>query len=156
MTVCAISECDFNAVGKSKYCSTHRREARIRFRDKCEADNAERRARYAGFRTLANQAYDAGLSAGKECQPVPMHIKGYAPVADGACGFAWVTVRPGNSSFAIWAKKNAGFSKAYRGGVELWIHAFNQSMARKEAFARAYAEVLRDAGIEAYSGSRMD
>jgi hypothetical protein len=156
MTICKIEGCEKSTAGKSRYCYTHRAEARIRFRDKCEADKQEREERYEGFRQLTIQAHAAGRKAGDTCEPTPMYIKGYAPVLDGACGFAWVTVRPGNCSFAIWAKKNAGYSKAYRGGVELWISGYDQSMARKEAYARSYSQVLRDAGIEAYAGSRMD
>jgi hypothetical protein len=68
-----------------------------------------------------------------------------------------VTVYPGNSSFALWAKKNKGWFSAYRSGMQMSVSAFGQSMERKEAYARAFAEVLRaELGIEAYSSSRMD
>jgi hypothetical protein len=77
-------------------------------------------------------------------------------VADGVCGFAWITVHPANCSFAIWAKKNDGWRAAYGGGMQKWVSQFNQSMQRKEAYAAAYAGVLASHGIKAYSGSRMD
>ena len=153
---CAHSDCDQPTVGKSKYCRAHRALARTAFKAKCEADKAERTERYVQFRILADKAYEAGIKAGQDAVPTPMYIKGYEPIVDGMCGFAWVTVHPGNCSFAIWAKKNAGYAKAYRGGVQYWVHEFNQSVARKEAFARAYADVLRTAGIEAVAGSRLD
>jgi len=156
MSICAISDCEAATVGKSKYCAEHRAIARVNFKAKIEADKAERAARYETFGVLTADAHTAGMIAGEAAVPVPMHIKGYEPIADGACGFAWVTVRPGNSSYAIWAKKNAGFNSAYRGGVQLWVHAFDQSLTRKEAFARAFADTLRAADINAYSGSRMD
>ena len=44
----------------------------------------------------------------------------------------------------------------FRSGLSVWVSEGGQSMERKEAYARAYADVLRAAGIEAYAGSRMD
>jgi hypothetical protein len=92
----------------------------------------------------------------------------------GACGFAWVNIRPGNGRFAKWAcaqteaewgrpnLKLAG--KAYHGGVEIWIGGqipqsvdhYGQSVDIKYAYAGAYAKVLRDHGIYAHAGSRLD
>jgi hypothetical protein len=40
----------------------------------------------------------------------------------------------------------------YYGGVTVWISEYNQSMARKEAHARAFAAVLSAAGVRAYAG----
>jgi hypothetical protein len=76
-------------------------------------------------------------------------------IADGVCGFAWISFK-GTGPWAAWAKKNAGASKGYPKGLMIWISDYNQSMARKEAFADAAAEVLRANGIEAYAQSRMD
>jgi hypothetical protein len=83
-------------------------------------------------------------------------IKRYAPVMDGVCGFASVIVRPGNSSFANWLRKQGKGYKSYYGGWEYSVHAFNQSLERKEAYARSFAAVLSEAGIKAYVSSRMD
>lgn len=78
-------------------------------------------------------------------------------VPQGVCGFAWVNIRPGNSSFARWCTKNSkGRPNSYEGGVNVWVHQFGQSMECKEAYARAFAAVLTEAGIKAYAGSRMD
>jgi len=77
-------------------------------------------------------------------------------VMDGACGFAWVTVKPANSQVGRRLRERKIGDKGYEGGVTIWVFQFNQSMARKEAYARAYAKVLVDAGITAYVGSRMD
>ena len=155
---CAALNCEHTTVGKSKYCFAHRAEARRAFREKCAADTAEREARYAKFAQITADAHTAGMLAGEACQPVPMVIRGYesTPVLDGPCGFATVTVKPGNSSYAIWAKKNAGFGKAYYGGVSVSVHAFNQSHDKKLAFARAFAQVLQDNGINAFAQSRLD
>ena len=81
-------------------------------------------------------------------------------VSEGVCGFAWLTVRPGTSSFARWLKKVGLARKAYTGGVQYWIGAYNQSMTRKSAHASAMAKVLQEELPEyaegIYPGSRMD
>jgi hypothetical protein len=140
-------------------------------REKIAAEKEARLARYAEFERIYALANVAGYEAAGAVVPVPMHVvqranplddnspivKRYETVMDGVCGFAWVTVRPANCSFAIWAKKNKGWRTAYNGGVQLWVSDFDQSMTRKEAYASAFATVLRENGIErAYPGSRMD
>jgi len=84
-------------------------------------------------------------------------------VADGVCGFAWVDITPKNKGNTTLGKQErkilecAGFRKDWTGKkYNLWISGFNQSMQKKEAYAHAYAEVLRKAGLNAYAGSRMD
>jgi len=117
----------------------------------------------ADFSALHAKAHVAGMAAGESKVPTPMVVTGGVPgeqpksyyVADGACGFAWVKMK-GNTPFARWAKK-AGVARSWStGGVVLWVSEFNQSMARKEAYANAYAKVLKEAGVEAYADSRMD
>ena len=103
------------------------------------------------------EAMAAGQAAAAACVPTPMHVAGYAPIADGPCGFAWVNVKPAYSPVAkALLAANLGRKDGYEGGVCVWISDYNQSMAKKEAHARAYAKVLQDAGIRAYAGSRMD
>ena len=46
---------------------------------------------------------------------------------EGVCGFAWVKVSPGNSSFAKWLVKNKMARKGYYGGVEINISDFRRS-----------------------------
>jgi hypothetical protein len=123
------------------------------------------------FSDLYAKAYQAGVEAGTNAQPNPMIVG--TPVGglfgteidyskttyyepEGACGFAWVNVSPGNSPFANWLKNNNKGRKAYGGGVEIWISDYNQSVARKYAHATAMARVLKDAGIKAYASSRLD
>ena len=121
------------------------------------------------FSRLWDLAHEAGLVAVAKLNVVPMVVTAHANplddnspvqqqwfVADGVCGFAWVTVRPANSAFSRWMKENKGCHLAYGGGMQYWISMFNQSMQRKEAYADAFADVLRQFGIKAYSGSRMD
>lgn len=124
----------------------------------------------ARFEKLFSDAHLAGLHAvSTMAPPEPMIVAGtgldergrvvttiYPPVLDGVCGFAWVTIRPGTSSFAKWLVKNGHARAAYGGGVQVWVSYFNQSMAKKETYASAFADTLEAAGIKAYAGSRMD
>jgi len=78
-------------------------------------------------------------------------------IADGVCGFAWINIKPGTSSFARWLKKEGyAYSDDYYGGVTVWVREYNQSMELKEAYAYAFARILRIGGIKAYADSRMD
>ncbi len=110
------------------------------------------------FAAVYKAADAAGKAAAEKCVPEPMYVSGYPkPVMDGVCGFAWVNVRPGNCAFANWLKKKGYARKAYAGGVEIWVSAYNQSMAKKEAYAYAFASVVNDSNVaNAYGGSRMD
>tara|TARA_R110000822_G_scaffold8669_1_gene33985 strand:+ start:75 stop:488 length:414 start_codon:yes stop_codon:yes gene_type:complete len=130
-------------------------------REKIAAEKTERQERYASFAILWERAREAGHKAAMSCTPEPMGV--YDPgsgerwtVAEGPCGFAEVRLSKGNTSFARWAKGNAGFQKHYNGGLYHWISAYNQSMDRKQAFARAACEVLKEDGIACYATSHMD
>jgi len=107
---------------------------------------------------LFTRAFKAGITAGNAHAPTPMVVQGYEnqPIMDGVCGFAWINVRPGTSSFARWLVKEKGCRKSYHGGIDVWIHEFNQSYERKLAAAHAMADVLRKAGINAYGQGRID
>ncbi len=151
------------------YCTPHKHEARGAWKAKVAASADERAEREERWALLHEEAVIAGKVRAEACVPVPMVVTQHASPLDdesrieqawyvpqGVCGHAWVTIRPGNCSFAVWAKKHANARKAYYGGVEIWIGAYGQSMEMKEAYARGYADVLREAGIKAYAGSRMD
>ncbi len=75
-----------------------------------------------------------------------------------ACGFAWVTVPEKASTRLGRALKEVGFRKAYGGGLQLWnpSHFGCQNVDTLEEGARAYADVLKRYGIQAYAGSRLD
>ena len=47
------------------------------------------------------------------------------------------------------------WGKGYPSGYHFWVWG-SQSMARKEAYARAFAEVLKYYGVLAYAVSRLD
>ena len=122
------------------------------------------------FQTLLENAYQAGRKAGVECRPIPMVVGSAKSISsseidytkpvyqcdDGACGFAWVKVRPATSAFAKWLVKTGRARKGYTGGLDIWISDFGQSVDRKEAMAVAMAKVLSEAGITAYADSRLD
>lgn len=160
MIECAWEGCTDARTGKSKYCPPHKHAARARWLDmvKSKPSAAERDAKH---RALHNKAHAAGLAASEAHKPTP-----FGPLTDGhsvfmieggPCGFAWVVIRPGTCSFAKWAKANLPLTdKHYYGGVSMWCPLGTQSMTTKEAYCRAYAAVLSEAGIKAVMGSRMD
>lgn len=94
--------------------------------------------------------YEAELMSNK---PKPGGKSFYEP--EGLCGFAWVSFA-GNTAFGRWMKKNKKVSKDYPSGLCVWVSEGGQSIERKEAYARAYAGVLKAAGIECSVGSRLD
>lgn len=76
-----------------------------------------------------------------------------------ACGFAWVDVYKVRSNSKLGkALQAVGFRKSYTKSLQLWNPSkFGcQNIDTLEAGARAYAEVLKRYGIEAYAGSRLD
>lgn len=120
--------------------------------------------------TIYDRAHEAARLAAQACVPVPMHVveranpfddhspvvREYAPVNDGVCGFAYVTVRPANSAMAKYLRTKRHCFNGFHGGLQFSVHDYNQSMTRKAAYASAFASVLHSAGINAYSESRMD
>lgn len=104
-------------------------------------------------------AHEAGMAAGNACTPVPMTVVGQGKqwhVPDGVCGFASVRITPARGKLVSWLKANDIGYKSYQGGWCISCHEFGQSMTRKEAYTQAMAKVFRDAGLKAYSESRMD
>lgn len=122
-------------------------------------------------KALYECAVAAGRAAAEACVPEPMYVvqrqhplddtspivKAYPPVMDGVCGFAWINIKPGNSAFARYLKaKGAARTDSYYGGVSVWVGGYGQSYERKSAYASAFAKVLQEAGIKAYSMGRLD
>ncbi len=129
------------------------------------------------FKEICNIAHEAGVEAVKnvitEAVLVYQETYPFSGVMDKTkpsyilddypCGFSWVDVYPlnkGNTRLGKEERKmleSAGFSKNdYTKTYQLWISAYNQSIQKKEAYASAYAKVLRENDIRAYSGSRLD
>jgi len=112
------------------------------------------------IRKIVDNAIDAGTQALVAAQPTPMVVstggKQYY-VSEGPCGFAWVKVYGVKGNTQVGKEfKALGFRKSYTGGLEYWVSAGGQSVARKEAFARAMAGVLQQNGFQAYADSRLD
>lgn len=130
---------------------------------------------------LAEKAHKAGLKAAEDCVPTPMVVAQHAnPLDDsspvtkawhvpsGVCGFAWVNVKyKGAGAKFLNALKKQGLAgdindhcewrkDSYYGGYTHWVHVGGQSYEIKCAYASAYANVLNEAGIKAYSMSRLD
>ena len=164
--------CDAETVGKSKYCLIHREVAREKFKAMLAEQDKEKQQKLEKFEEILALADASGRLAAEQCVPTPMVVvqhknpwdetseitKVWEPVADGVCGFDWVTIKPANSAFANFLKKKERFQthKGYHGGLELWVGGYGQSMARKEAYARAFARILTENGIKARAESRMD
>lgn len=123
------------------------------------------------LRALLARAHEAGHRAATTVVPNPMIVRkdsitvNGVPaldrdyfVSEGACGFAWVVVKPGTSALAklMKAEHGARIRGWGGGGMELWVGDYGQSVTRKAAYADAYAKVLTDAGYRAYPGSRLD
>ena len=82
------------------------------------------------------------------------------------CGFAWVNIRPARGAFVTWCRKQntsavRGMpfgSLGYYGGWQIGhLGAYNgQSLAVKEAGARAFADYLKTQGISASVETRDD
>lgn len=124
------------------------------------------------YSEIHNDCHAAGIAAGIKCRPIPMMVgeaksifsneidytKQTYLLDEGACGFAWVTIHPGNSKLANAYKKLGLARPAYGGGVQIWVSEFGQSIDRKEAYAYAYAKKLKELTGEEriYAGSRLD
>jgi hypothetical protein len=118
---------------------------------------------------MYEKAHAAGIAAMNEKVPVPIIVQQHQNMADdsspvqkswyvpqGMCGFAWVTVRPGNCGFAKWLKSKGLGHKCYHGGWEYWVREGGKSIEKKEAYAEGFANVLNCFGIKACAGSRLD
>lgn len=126
-------------------------------------------ARDRRFEDVYRRAHECGMLAGTVGfeTATPMYVqerssllddassvvRQWGPIAGGCCGFAWVDVH--DRSFCNWLKRT-GRSREARSRKAIWVSEFGQSMAAKEAYARAFAEVLVKHGIRASYGSRMD
>lgn len=100
-------------------------------------------------------AHAAGREAADRTVPTPFVVERYGTIWDGACGFAWIELADGRTSFARWLVEQ-GIAHFTRPGVRLYSKAETQSLDKKLAYAEAYGEVLRSNGMECTIGSRLD
>lgn len=79
---------------------------------------------------------------------------------DAYCGFAWVKITPARGKFINYLKANKIGHSGYSGGWEIGCSVYNphptQSMTFNEIVSRAFANALREHGINAYMQSRAD
>lgn len=124
------------------------------------------------WQAIHERAHAAGMAAGNGVVPDAMIVgnpttpfgndidysKRTYYVSEGVCGFAWVELSPATHPFVRWLKSRDIGHKGYPTGWSVRVHEFGQSMQRKEAYARAYAAVIRDEipELNAYAASRMD
>ena len=100
---CATAGCLLPSIGRSKHCRVHRAEARGRWVARVAVASADRSARYARFAELYSKAQTAADIAADT-------------ITDRLyCGCSWITVSPGNSSFARWLLKEGHARKASSG-----------------------------------------
>ena len=119
---------------------------------------------------LLERAHLMGMDAGRDSTPTPMIVgspstpfgsdidyskKTYF-VEGGACGFAGVVIKPARGKFVSYLKSIGIGYKHYYGGYYVPVREFGQSLARKEAYAEAYAKILSEEGMRCYVDSRMD
>lgn len=126
------------------------------------------------WKAVYDLAHKAGLEAVDKATPTPMVVYESLGLSDipkpggkswvvpsGLCGFAWIVITPATSSFVRFLKAKGIGRKHYYGGWSVWVpslfpDARDQSVEYKEAYARAFASVLREHGIEAHAESRLD
>jgi hypothetical protein len=119
---------------------------------------------------LLERAHLMGMDAGRGSTPTPMVVgtptetfgseidysKPTYFVEGGVCGFAGVVIKPARGKFVSYLKSIGMGYKHYYGGYYVPVREFGQSLARKEAYAEAYAKVLSEEGMSCYVDSRMD
>jgi len=135
-----------------------------------DKSNGKVLAKKLDYQAIFSEAHQAGMVAGNACKPTPMVVQQHQNMADdsspvvksylvpsGICGFASSIIRPGNSGFAVWLRKNKIGHKHYYGGWAVPCMEFNQSMECKIAYCDAFGSVLAKHGINGgYTDSRMD
>jgi hypothetical protein len=125
-----------------------------------QPSKTDRKIRPAEFASLYQEALEAGKAA----------LESMMDDNQWGCGFAEVCVK-GNSAFGRWAVRERGWERSYPRGVGMSIsyravglsisdptvpRQFLQSESHKAAYAHAFANVLRNAGISVWVESRPD
>jgi len=181
MTTCTWEGCNVPTSGNSKYCKEHKALARQAWVAMIAEGAEDRKALYADFEALVRKAMQAGSEALQMATPTPVLVVEHRnplddnspvvqswPVTEGACGFAWIKIGPATTKFSRWLMKNADHlglrvGNAYYGGLQISVRGGGQSIERKEAYAQAFADVLK-AGLKSldpkttriYADSRLD
>jgi hypothetical protein len=98
------------------------------------------------WQAIFDLAHAAGSAAAEDAVPKPMFIDGSVYMA-GECGHALVVVRDARRGFARWLKTTGNGRRHYSGGYHVCAFYEDQSADRAEAYATAFATVLRRNGV---------
>ena len=96
-------------------------------------------AKWSAIYELAEQAGNNAIST---LVPTPIVVDGVVYM-EGNCGGAYVAVKDARRGFAKWLKNSGKGRKCYPTGYAVYAPAIDQSAERAEAFAKAFASVLR-------------
>lgn len=114
------------------------------------------------YMRLVTRAFNAGTKAAGLVAPPASVIVGKAhgrpvwgPDMFGRRGQAWISF-PSTCPFARWVRKHGYGSNLPSGGYGIFVRAYGQDAAYKRAFAKAFAETLRDGGVKADAHIMMD
>lgn len=101
------------------------------------------------------EIYDYAVAQAQEATAQSIAKYGESPFG---CGFAWVDINPAKGEFVKYLKSLGVGGKGYPKGYSIWnpSGSYTQDMDAKYAGARAFAQVLRDNGINAVEGCRLD
>ena len=107
--------------------------------------------------TKANAAtvYQLASTAAKYAAELYSKKYGEGPMN---CGFAWVDINPATGPMVQYLKSIGVGRKGYPKGYTIWdpSNSRTQDMSIKEAGAQAFAQVMREYGVNCYAGSRLD
>lgn len=168
-TLCA-TKVDFRSLGLSKTEASEALDAlknkkplSDKVREHIEKSQSNKPAPKIDCAAIHKMAHEAGLeNAANNSHLSPANVIQDGKVIDtipDLCGFAWIYfhAKAGlNKTFARWAKENKIADKHYPTGFSIWVTGFGQSVGMKTAYAKGYAKVLNENGIEAHVGSRLD
>ncbi len=97
---------------------------------------------------LFELADQAGKEAITQCVPTPMKIEGCPVIFEGACGGAYIRIPDARTGFARWVIKAGKGCRHYKSGAQVFAYQDNQSADQAAAYARAFATVLHQNGVE--------
>jgi hypothetical protein len=99
--------------------------------------------RWQAIYAVADQA---GIAAIAATVPKPLVVDG-SVYMDGLCGGALIVVADARRGFARWLKTSGKGQRSYTGGCAISARRDDQSAERAEAYATAFATVLRRNGV---------
>lgn len=143
------------------------RQARQAGLDAAEAKTQELEAGGPKYAVVENAPGDVFHNPAKESRVVGTMTS--------LCGFAWIKFpcKGAGAGLWRWIKANGvmrdglnntsykvdgqSYSRdTYAGGIMAWVGEGGQAVDVKQAYANAFAKVLREAGVDAYAHYRLD